>query len=62
QEIVDRYSVGRKVQVFYRVDNPATSVLEPGISDEAWYLPGAGAAFFLFGVAVLLFIVVPGRI
>ena len=62
QEIVDRYSISKKVRVFYRVDNPSTSVLEPGISDEAWYLPGAGAAFFLFGLAVLLFIVVPGRI
>ena len=27
------------------------AVIETGISSEAYWLPGAGSAFFLFGVA-----------
>jgi hypothetical protein len=33
------------------------AILEPGINSEAYWLPGAGLAFFLFGLAVTLIIV-----
>jgi hypothetical protein len=52
EEIAKRYPPGAKVTVFYSPGNPEVAVLEPGISPESWWLPGAGAAFLLFGAAV----------
>lgn len=49
------YPEGREVTVWYRPQDPELATLEPGITDEAWWLPGAGAAFFLFGLAALVF-------
>jgi hypothetical protein len=31
------------------------STVETGISNENYWIPGAGAAFFLFGLAALVF-------
>jgi Protein of unknown function (DUF3592) len=56
QGIAERYPAGAKIQVAYSPADPDLAVLEPGISSEAYWLPGAGAAFFLFGLAALLFI------
>ena len=47
-----RYPMGKSVTVRYDVENPNLSVLEPGIYNEAFWLPGAGAAFLFFGLAV----------
>jgi len=55
QEIRARFPLGSEVRVAYRPDNPDLASLETGVSKEALWAPGAGAAFFLFGVAVLLF-------
>ncbi|MBI4875954.1 MAG: DUF3592 domain-containing protein [Acidobacteria bacterium] len=52
-EIADRYPPGAKVKVAYDPSDPDLAVLEPGIISEAWWLPGAGAAFLLFGLAAL---------
>jgi len=49
------YPMGREVTVAYRPDAPDIAALETGISSEAWWAPGAGAAFFLFGLAALVF-------
>ncbi len=46
------YPVGKTVTVRYSPKTPDLGVLEPGIYNEAFWLPGAGAAFLLFGVAV----------
>jgi hypothetical protein len=54
-DIAERYPVGKAVQVTYSPANPDLAVLEPGINTEAYYLPGAGAAFLLFGLAVYFF-------
>jgi hypothetical protein len=54
-DIAARYPVGKKVKVAYLPGEPETAVLEPGIHNESWFLPGAGAAFFLFGLAVIVF-------
>jgi hypothetical protein len=53
-EIARRYPTGAAVRVAYHPQDPALAVLEPGISNEAWWLPGAGAAFFLFGLAACI--------
>jgi hypothetical protein len=49
------YPVGREVTVSYRPDAPDIAAIEPGIANEAWWVPGTGAAFFLFGLAALVF-------
>ncbi len=53
-DIRARYPLGKAVRVAYSPENPHLGVLVPGVHNEAWYLPGAGAAFFLFGLAVLV--------
>jgi hypothetical protein len=56
-EIASRYPEGSKLNVFYDPGDPDLAILEPGINSEAYWLPGAGLAFFLFGLAVTLIIV-----
>ena len=54
ESILELYPAGTQVPVSYNPADPNTAVLEPGISSEAFWLPGAGAAFLLFGAAVLI--------
>jgi len=53
-DVALRYPLGQKVSVHYAPGNPDLGVLEPGIYREALWLPGAGAAFLLFGLAVFI--------
>ena len=55
ESIARQYPLGREVTVWHRRDLPDLATLEPGASKEALWAPGAGAAFFLFGLAVLIF-------
>lgn len=54
QHIARLYPLGKQVTVYYSPENPDLGVLEPGIYKEAYWLPGAGAAFLLFGLAVFI--------
>ncbi|MEP6537709.1 MAG: DUF3592 domain-containing protein [Bryobacteraceae bacterium] len=54
----DRFPYGAKVRVAYSPGNPGIAVLEPGITNSTYLLPGAGAAFLLFGLAVF-FVAIP---
>jgi hypothetical protein len=49
------YPLGREITVTYAPGNPMVSTVETGISNENYWIPGAGAAFFLFGLAALVF-------
>jgi hypothetical protein len=49
---VSKYPVGREVKVFYKSDNPAISVLEPG-AEIKWIIALSGA-MLLFGIIFLL--------
>jgi hypothetical protein len=49
------YPLGGPVTVSYSPGNPAISTVETGISSENYWIPGAGAAFFLFGLAAIVF-------
>ena len=51
--ILKRYPTGTQVPVTYCPSDPDLAALESGINPEAWYLPGGGAAFLLFGLAAL---------
>ncbi len=55
EEIMERYTVGAPVKVWHSPADPQLAVTEPGINDEAWFLPGAGLAFLLFGLAAYFF-------
>jgi hypothetical protein len=54
-EISDKYPAGYKLPVSYYPGDPNLAVIETGITSEAYWLPGAGAAFFLFGLATAIF-------
>lgn len=52
-KILKRYPTGTQVPVTYCPTDPDVAALESGINREAWFLPGGGAAFLLFGLAAL---------
>ena len=52
--ILERYPAGRAVPVYYNPADPDSAVLETGVSSEAFWLPGAGLAFLLFGIAAVI--------
>ena len=54
-EIAERYPPGAAMPVAYSPENPQLAVLEPGMASEAYWLPGAGLASCLFGLAVMIF-------
>lgn len=49
EEVVARYPVGTQVTVYYDAADPATSVLEPGVTLRTAALLLAGMAFLGFG-------------
>jgi hypothetical protein len=54
EAILQRYPSGTGVPVSYCPTDPDLAALEPGIHSESYYLPGAGLAFLLFGIAGLI--------
>ncbi len=53
--IAAKYPARSRFPVFYFTVDPQLAVLEPGLSSEALWLPGAGLASMLFGLAVIVF-------
>jgi hypothetical protein len=53
-QVAARYPLHREVSVAYSPGNASLSALETGLASEAYWLPGAGAACFLFAMAVLI--------
>jgi len=53
-EIARRYPKGARVKVAYCPSDPDLATLEPGITSEAYWLPGAGLVLLLFGLAALV--------
>jgi hypothetical protein len=54
EAILQRYLSGTGVPVSYCPTDPDLAALEPGINSESYYLPGAGLAFLLFGIAGMI--------
>jgi hypothetical protein len=62
QRIVNTYTAGKKVTVYYMQENPGNCVLEPGVPWKTWLLPAGGLVFFLVGSRlVVLMSKLPGR-
>jgi len=55
REIVDKYTVGAEVMVYYNPGNPSDAVLEPSASSNSNVLLIAGIVFGLAGIAVAFF-------
>ena len=54
EQIVEKYPKGAKVRVVYDPSDPDTSVLEPGVYPDAYWIPGIGLAVLSFWLAVIL--------
>ncbi|OHB21367.1 MAG: hypothetical protein A3J67_03435 [Parcubacteria group bacterium RIFCSPHIGHO2_02_FULL_48_10b] len=50
REVVNRYSEGKSVIVYYNPDDPKTSVLEPGANWSSFMVAGIGGLFVLVGL------------
>jgi hypothetical protein len=55
QEIVDRYSSGQRVTVYYKPDSPGTAVLEPGLTWSSYLVLGIGLCFAGVPMLILFF-------
>jgi hypothetical protein len=49
QNILDTYSIGKQVTVYYDPQDPNMSLLEPGVPGDAWLFAGFGLFFALMG-------------
>lgn len=56
EEELKKYPVGKQLPVYYSPTNPASSVLEPGLSTQTWFLPGFGLIFGLAGLGMFFFL------
>ncbi len=56
QEIIDKYSTGTNVTVYYNPNNPSESVLKPGIQDSGGMICGTigSLIFVIFGALIVL--------
>lgn len=53
---VDLYPVGSSTTVSYAPDQPAQSVLRPGLNAKACINPAVGGTFFVFGLALYMLV------
>lgn len=56
ESIVRQYPKGAFIKVHYRPGDPTYSVVQPGITEGAWFLPGFGIAAIITGILMFVFI------
>ena len=61
RQIVNRYPVGKTVDVHYDPDKPESAVLEPGVSLSSYLGLGMGSVFGVAGATLLIIAVASGR-
>lgn len=61
RQIVNRYPVGKTVDVHYDPEKPASAVLEPGVSLISYLALGAGIMVGLAGAMLLIKTIVSGK-
>jgi len=57
ETIARQYPKGTRIKVSYDKSDPDTSVLEPGVFSDAFWIPGIGLAALLFAAAVVAFLI-----
>ncbi len=55
EEIISRYPVGERVNVYYDPETPETAVLEPGVTWSSYLVLGMGFLFALIPSIILIF-------
>lgn len=55
-EIVHRYPKGAAVKVHYRIGDPDTCIIEPGLTLGSWFMPALGAITIMVGILMVLFV------
>jgi Protein of unknown function (DUF3592) len=58
QKIVDEYPVGAKVNVYYNLDNPVTSVLIPNTSTSTYIFYSLGWLSICIGCSIILIFII----
>ena len=54
--LVERYPKGKRITVYYKPENPAENLLEPGVSAKTWTMPVGGLIFFVPGILMAIFL------
>jgi hypothetical protein len=60
-QIVNRYPVGKTIEVHYDPDRPESAVLEPGVSFSSYLGLGLGGVFAVVGAVLLIAAIAAGR-
>jgi hypothetical protein len=54
--LMERYPKGKQITVYYRPDNPAKNLLEPGLRAKTWIMPLGGLFFLVPGILMAIFL------
>jgi hypothetical protein len=54
--LIERFPKGERITVYYRPDNPAKNLLEPGLRAKNWIMPLGGLLFIVPGVLMAVFL------
>jgi hypothetical protein len=54
--LVERYPKRSRITVYYKPDNPAESLLEPGLALKTWIMPLGGLLFLIPGILMAIFL------
>jgi len=54
--LVERHPKGKQITIYYMPDNPAVSLLEPGLRIETLIQPVGGLIFFVAGILMAIFL------
>jgi len=54
--LVERHPKGKQITVYYKPDNPAESLLEPGLRVKTLIMPAGGLIFFVPGILMAIFL------
>jgi hypothetical protein len=54
--LIERHPKGKQITVYYMPDNPAESLLEPGLRVKTLIMPAGGLIFFVPGILMAIFL------
>jgi hypothetical protein len=54
--LIERYPEAKRITAFYKPDNPAVNMLEPGLKPKAFIMPLGGLIFLVPGILMAVFL------